>query len=386
MTKIVQPPANTLVEGISSEELKSVAVEFVASGPDGVRTFRDYMGFCLYGEGYNGPRDPTEIGYYTSGRARIGSGDFNTAPELSPLFGIRVAHLITNRWEQMGKPAGFQIIEQGAGNGTLAHHVMQELHHSSPDLAEEAAYVIVEKSPVLKRNQQALLDGSRVEWKDEEEVSDVTGVHISNELLDVFPVHYLRIGPDGITELQVGTDGQNLVETWGNPSRPLEFAAYFDLSGDNLMPGDRIVNLQMLEWLAATASKLKDGSIITVDYAPQPDQKIGLVAHYGPEGNKPGARYEKPGELDITTQVDFAILKKFAERLEFERVEVETFRNLFGRLQNNPSDIARERDWIMRSSRLRCQMHSQHIGDYEWEFIGHKALILQKSSNQAQDG
>ena len=107
------------------------------------------------------------LGYYAAGAHKFGAtGDFITAPELSPLFGRtlarQVAEIIAN--------SAPHILELGAGSGKLAVDMLAELEQlgSLPD-----SYAILEVSADLRARQQALIAGNlphllgRVHWLDE---------------------------------------------------------------------------------------------------------------------------------------------------------------------------------------------------------------------------
>ena len=64
------------------------------------------------------------LGYYVAGAAKLGSdGDFVTAPEVSPLFGRTLARQIA----QLLEGSAGQVLELGAGSGTMAADVLGEL-------------------------------------------------------------------------------------------------------------------------------------------------------------------------------------------------------------------------------------------------------------------
>ncbi|PJA77967.1 MAG: hypothetical protein CO149_06595, partial [Nitrospirae bacterium CG_4_9_14_3_um_filter_51_5] len=72
-------------------------------------SFADYMQAVLYTPG---------MGYYSAGMTKFGeSGDFVTAPELSPLFGQTLAQQAAQILAEI--PHG-SILELGAGSGKLA--------------------------------------------------------------------------------------------------------------------------------------------------------------------------------------------------------------------------------------------------------------------------
>src|SRR3954471_18599218 len=103
---------------------------------DGPITFADFMQAALYDPGH---------GYYASGRAAIGrKGDFITSVSVGPLFGRLLARQFGAWWEELGRPAPFTLVEQGAHDGRLAADVLDGLRAQKPECFAAAQYVIVE--------------------------------------------------------------------------------------------------------------------------------------------------------------------------------------------------------------------------------------------------
>jgi SAM-dependent MidA family methyltransferase len=66
-----------------------------------------------------------EGGFYTTGgRACRRGGDFISSPEVGPLFGKVIARVFDARWKEMGSPSRFDVVECGAGPGTLARSIL----------------------------------------------------------------------------------------------------------------------------------------------------------------------------------------------------------------------------------------------------------------------
>ena len=139
----------------------------------GAIPFSRFMELALYA-----PR----LGYYSGGAAKLGSsGDFTTAPEITPLFGAALARAAAAIIAQSAP----NIIEFGAGTGKLARDVLTAL---ADDGVEVARYTIIELSGELRaRQQEALKDFPQVEWRDG--FPDAfNGVVLANEVLDAMPV------------------------------------------------------------------------------------------------------------------------------------------------------------------------------------------------------
>ncbi|MGV6827617.1 MAG: class I SAM-dependent methyltransferase, partial [bacterium] len=83
---------------------------------NGSLPFDQYMEMALYEPG---------LGYYVNGTRKFGeSGDFVTAPELSPLFSHCLARQCAEVLSKMEHPV---ILEFGAGTGIMAAELLLEL-------------------------------------------------------------------------------------------------------------------------------------------------------------------------------------------------------------------------------------------------------------------
>ena len=84
-------------------------------------------------------------GYYRSPQRRPGRpGDFLTAPETHPFFGITLARQIAECWELLDRPRPFVIREYGAGIGGLAWDIIAGLTQESPSCRAALEYRLIE--------------------------------------------------------------------------------------------------------------------------------------------------------------------------------------------------------------------------------------------------
>ena len=280
-----------------------LAAEIEGIGP---MPFDRFMECALY--------DP-EAGYYASGRAAIGRhGDFFTNVSLGPVFGEILAGQFVEMWRALGEPAGFALVEQGAGDGQLARDVLEALASTPLD---GAPLFIVEPFAVLRKAQASKLVGHDVSWvADAGALPELCGVHYSNELFDAFPVHLVRSTGDGWAELYV--DLENHAFTWREmpvagelagivatfPARPKGFTTEICLSHRPL--------------LRALAGKITRGFLFAVDYGLTWES---LLADHRADGTLSCYRghrrdsnpLESPGEKDLTAHVNFSLLADDAD-------------------------------------------------------------------------
>ncbi len=301
-------------------------VELVrASG--GSIPFSDFMNHSLYGVGGYG-------GYYNSGTVSIGAkstnstaADFKTAPETSKYFGHAIANAIAEVYASIGSPSRFDIVEMGAGNGTLAATIIERLGQAHPELYEALNYIIVERSEALIARQKDRLENTKVSWLHasayELPLRNVTGVFLSNELPDAFPVHQVVVREGTLREIYVGLNEDNeFVEIEGDLTPAL--AGNLDVveqlapSWSTLPDGQRLtINLESVEWIRKIGRALKAGSVITADYGVPRAAFTPPYAVFREEFPIDLA-YLTPGAIDITSLVDFVSLLELGRGVGLE--------------------------------------------------------------------
>ena len=283
-----------------------------------------------------------EYGYYArAGLAWGREGDFETSPEVHPIFGYLWARQVEECWERLGRPAPFAIVEPGAGSGAFAVALLTWLRARAPACFAAARPVLLDAHPRRIEEQRAAVLAAGLEaehallddWLARTEPSGgrVTGVVISNEYFDALPVHLVtRRGPspDGapLVEWYVARDsapegasaadsgdGGALVLVEGPPSTPA-LAAHFARLG--VLPGDGAraeVSLAAVEAMRALAAKVTRGYIVTIDYGyPAADlyapwRRAGTLLAFRRHSPQPDPLLD-PGRVDLTAHIDFTAL------------------------------------------------------------------------------
>lgn len=284
--------------------------EIAAGGP---MPFRRFMELALYHPAH---------GYYASGRARVGrEGDFFTNVSVGPLFGRLLARQIVEMWERLGSPRDFSVIEQGAHDGRLAADVLGGLGEFSPDCLAACVYRIVEPFPVLAARQRERLAGinATLEWVGSlREVEAGTGVHLSNELPDAFPVHLVVLRGGEWRERMVVEIAGDLAFDDGPLSTAALREACTRIPGP--LPDGYVteVNLAAREWIGDVARGIRRGFALAVDYGfPREEyysagRTTGTLSAYS-KHRREADPLARPGELDLTAHVDFTNIIEAAE-------------------------------------------------------------------------
>ena len=284
----------------------------------GALPFDRFMEAALYEPG---------LGYYVNGRRKFGeSGDFVTAPEVSPLFSRCLARQIAECLANLGDGC---VLEVGAGSGRMAADTLAELETLG---ALPERYLILELSPSLQQLQCETLDRdvphlrSRVEWLSQLPADGIRGVLVGNELLDAMPVHRFRRSGDAWQELSVAVENGTFVDHWTElRGAGMERA----LAGIWPDPGEVIdgysseLNMRLAPWLRAVAESLTAGYVILIDYGYTQreyyhvERSQGtLICHFRQRAY--ADPYLLPGLADITANVDFSALAHAALAQGFE--------------------------------------------------------------------
>src|SRR6266550_3370195 len=224
---------------------------------EGSISFAHFMRLALY--------HPVH-GYY---HACDPSRDYQSSPNVHPVFGAMLARQIAGFWRSLGRPSRFDVFEAGAGNGRLAADILRAVRGSEPDLYDATCYVLhdvtLDDEDASRLEVAGLpLEKLRIATTLPEE-PEIEGCILSNELLDALPYHRVRFRDGRLLELRVGVEGDRFVDVEAEP--PPELRAYFDALG--LLPGegcDAEVCLEAATWIKTSAHALKRGYILTLDY------------------------------------------------------------------------------------------------------------------------
>ena len=283
-----------------------------ATGPI---TFRAFMQDALYHPRY---------GYYTRHAGAMNrGGDYVTSPEVHSIFGALVAKQLAELWRTMGEPPRFDIVEQGAGTGKLAHDILRWAEAQDVAFASALRYRIVEVLPAARGLQEQTIAGtgdpaSRVEWHSELP-HGIEGCVLSNELPDSFPIHRVVREGGELREVYVRLSEDDRFEDRLGPLSDSALARYFDALG--LVPGEGCyaeVNLDAPRWLASAARSIERGYVLTFDYGYEaadlyaPWRRDGtLLCFYRQTASSDP--YQRIGKQDMTASIDFTTMRRAGE-------------------------------------------------------------------------
>jgi NADH dehydrogenase [ubiquinone] 1 alpha subcomplex assembly factor 7 len=264
-----------------------------------------YMALCLA---------HPEYGYYTTRDPFGADGDFTTAPEISQVFGELVGIWCAEVWRLMGSPARVALVETGPGRGTLMKDALRAAK-VMPGFLDAVELHLVETSPVLQEMQRETLRGKlpSIVWHGETAAlpEDAPLIVIGNEFVDALPVdqfqkkagrwHERRIGLGADGGFAFGLDPAPLIDFEKNLPERLTPA-----------PDGAIYERRMLAPVSELVARIgaNSGAALFVDYG-------HALSGFGDtlqavSGHDYAEPLETPGEIDLTSQVDFEALAALA--------------------------------------------------------------------------
>lgn len=244
--------------------------------------------------------------YYTTRDPLGEEGDFITAPEVSQMFGELIGLWFADLWVRMGSRKRIHYVELGPGRGTLTKDALRTAARYEFDPQVH----FIETSPELRKLQLEAFPNATHHHDLSTLPDDAPLLIIANEFFDALPVHQLVRSAQGWHERLIGLDGDDLVFVAGD--KPMD--AIVPPSWKSAPQGTMIeTSAAASAVMAEIAQRLKEqgGAALIIDYGPF-ELRAGstLQALRAHEKVDP---LKHPGEADLTTHVDFELLKHVAE-------------------------------------------------------------------------
>jgi SAM-dependent MidA family methyltransferase len=243
------------------------------------------MHISLYGEN----------GFYTnSGKAGRRGGDFITSPEVGPLFGTVIARYLDECWQKLGSPTKFDVVECGAGPGTLARSIMA----AKPQCMDALRYVAVEVSEA-----QRALHPDNIESRETMPEGPITGVVLANELLDNMPFRLFVFDGAWMEAFVAQTPDGKFVEVLHKPAELPSVLPKTAALGSRVPIQDAAS-----AWVGSALSSIERGRLVLFDYCSATTSEVAALPwrewlRTYKEHERGGHYLLEPGSQDITAQV-----------------------------------------------------------------------------------
>lgn len=309
-----------------------------------------------------------QFGYYTTrDPLETLSGDFITSPEISSVFGELIGIWLFTVWESQRKPQNVNFIELGPGKGTLMADIVRVFSKfgSQRGVLINGNIILVEASPVLREKQRATLCnpesifkrdssgfhssvskwGYLVKWVDTEKdivtLSSDCNYILAHEFFDALPIKSFVNTEKGWRELlvehspsvlntqhELRSSAKQLKETPPKLETEFHLTASSKQTPSSSIPnannrfkdlpfGSRIemcsdAELYMTRMVELLQNENSQGAALIIDYGLA--DEVPLNSLRGIYKHKFVSPFYKPGEVDLSIDVDFTNLKLIAQR------------------------------------------------------------------------
>ena len=248
------------------------------SGPISIS---QYMQVCLWDD---------KNGYYNSKQVLGETGDFITSPEISQTFGELIGLWALSFFQEFINKKRLSITELGSGRGTLLKDAIRTIYKVTNNKIN-LEITILEKSERLITLQKENLKNEKVKW-----ISDIKGLSlepqiiIANEFFDALPINQYVRSNEGWHEKKIAIKNDKLC---------------FTLDNKIWVPSDSIFS----DFKIGDTLEYSDGVFLLVDYG-----NISGIGDTLQAVNKHKFKgiLEKPGQSDLSSHVNFRLLREIA--------------------------------------------------------------------------
>lgn len=259
-------------------------------------------------------------GYYMKQDPFGQKGDFTTAPEISQMFGEMIGLWLGVCWLNMDSPDKIHLIELGPGRGTLMQDILRAMN-VIPGLLNAVDIHLVEMSPVLRQMQAEKLEKYKTPiWYNRvgDALDQCKGgpiLVIANEFFDALPIRQFQKTQDGWHERLVCLDETEKLS--------LQLAPV--AVPDTIIPPSL---LRADEGSITEVCAIGENLFSEIAEYIQRHGGAALIIDYGHDRHGTGDTLQavkaheyvdilsNPGDVDLTTHVDFQRLKEIAQACE----------------------------------------------------------------------
>ena len=279
-------------------------------------SFAEFMELALYwpAGGYYAGRPAAAAAPLAS------AGDYYTSPMAHPVFGALLAVQLYQCWQLLHCPHPFIAVELGAGNGLLGRDITAAAAQLPNGFGDSLRYLCLDRGPIPGAAYETAAGIGRITAAGAP-LRGLRGVILSNELLDAFPVHQVKMDGGRLREVYIAIDAKgDLTETLAEPSTPALAARLAGLDISLAAGQTAEINLQLEDWAGDVAAALDAGLVLTIDYghtaAELYDNRLRprgtLTAYY--RHTQTDAPLRNIGRQDLTAQVDFTAVAQAGRR------------------------------------------------------------------------
>ena len=267
-----------------------------------------------------------KIGYYMRKNPFGKDGDFITAPNVSRMFSEMIAIWVVGLWENLGSPKKFNLVELGAGNGSMMK-ILIESFKNFPSFFNACNIIIHEKSPKMIKIQKKKLKLKKIIWISElKKIKKKPTIFIANEFFDSIAIKQFIKIKNLWFEKYVKVEKNKSMFFF---NKKIDMEKFEKKIKFNISENQNFIeySLSGLEYLKIITKLIKknNGGILIIDYGYfEKKMKNTLRAI---SNHKYSNILENIGKSDITYDINFYIFRKLINQLGGVRDIVTTQRD-----------------------------------------------------------
>jgi cyclopropane-fatty-acyl-phospholipid synthase len=263
-----------------------------------------FISNALYDENY---------GYYFKKIPFGKDGDFVTSPEITSLFSEVIALWVVSLWEHMGKPKVFNIVELGPGNGQMCKTFIK-VFEKFPHFFDSVSIFLYEKSKNLENLQKKKLDNKKINWiKNFNKIKKGPIIFLGNEFFDAIPIKQFKKINNILYERYVKLENNSKIKTFfkkTNSKTITELKKYDLLKNQSFIeyPKQGLIELNKI----INKIRKQNGGLLLIDYGFLKQTSKNTLQSV--KNHRPNVLFENIGNADITSLVNFSLLKNYSEK------------------------------------------------------------------------
>ncbi len=262
--------------------------------------------------------------YYKHTKNLGAGGDFITSPEVSQLFGETLALWAIEKWQQIGKPEKFALLELGPGQGKLMNDLLRTAK-IMPSFYKAVSVYLYDVNPHFIKKQEDILakHNKKITWI--ENLAMLPGmptIVIANEFFDALPIKQYKKTKNTWHEVTVKVNPSDQKLRYNKTS--LSAALGTQLKADHINAKDGAYVEESIESMKTVRTickhlKKNKGCCLFVDYGYNIEPDLRTSEQYRStlqaiKDHKYADILNTLGEADLSAHVDFKALKKAAKQ------------------------------------------------------------------------
>ena len=304
-------------------------------------------------------------GFYMKKNPFGKSGDFITSPNVSILFSEMLSIWTITFWQNLKCPKKINLIELGSGNGQMIYDMINSFKNF-PKFYQSCKFIILEKSPHLRKIQKKKLKKLDVKWiKNLNEIQKGTNIFIANEFFDALPIKQFFKIKNKWNERFIKLEKKNKSFININSDiRKIEKKVGFKISNNQKVIEYSPVALKYLKNISRKINN--KGALLIIDYGyledTMKDTLMTIKKHQVTDILK------ETGSADITYNINFKLFKKIINILKLKCQGITTQRNFLTNLgiQQRAEIISRNLPFTKKADiyyRLKRLIDKNQMGD-----------------------